>query len=185
MSHPRILDRKRTALVIVDIQEAFRNVVPKFEHLVSRAKIALEGFQILDLPIIITEQYPKGLGRTADDLLDVLPEDFDVVEKTAFSSCGATPFMKQLRATDVSQVVLCGLETHICVNQTAHDLLTEAFEVHILNDAVGSRHEQDKATALSKMQMNGVVPSCVEMALFELLRDSKDEQFKQIQALIK
>ncbi len=185
MSHPRILDRKRTALVIVDIQEAFRKVVPNYERIVARAKIALRGFQILDLPIIITEQYPQGLGRTTNELLEIIPEDFDYVEKTAFSSCGATPFLEQLRATDVSQVVLCGLETHICVNQTAHDLLTEAFEVHILNDAVGSRHAEDKATALNKMNMNGVVPSCVEMALFELLRDSKDDQFKEIQNLIK
>lgn len=185
MSHPRILDRNRTALVIVDIQEAFRNVIPEFDRIVSRAKIALRGFQILNLPIIITEQYPKGLGRTVDELLDIIPNDFEFVEKTAFSSCGARPFQEQLRATDVSQVVLCGVETHICVNQTAHDLLTEAFEVHILNDAVGSRHEQDKATAISKMNMNGAVPSCVEMALFELLRDAKHEQFKEIQNLIK
>lgn len=185
MSHPRVLDRKRTALVIVDLQDAFRRVVPDFERLVARAKIALRGFQILDLPVIITEQYPKGLGRTVEELLEIIPEDFEFVEKTAFSSCGATPFYQKLKATDVSQIVLCGLETHICVNQTAHDLLTEAFEVHILNDAVGSRHKEDKATALSKMKMNGVVPSCVEMALFELLRDSKDEQFKEIQNLIK
>lgn len=185
MSHPRVLDRNRTALVVVDLQEAFRNVIPKYEHIVSRAKIAVEGFQILNLPIIITEQYPKGLGRTTSELLEILPEDFDFVEKTAFSSCGSTPFLEKLRKTDVSQIVLCGLETHICVNQTAHDLLTEAFEVHILNDAVGSRHEEDKATALSKMTKNGVVPSCVEMALFELLRDAKHEQFKEIQNLIK
>lgn len=185
MSHPRILDRNRTALVIVDIQEAFRNVIPDFERLASRAKIALRGFQILNLPIIITEQYPKGLGGTVDELMDVVPDDFEIIEKTAFSSCGATPFLEQLRATDVSQIVLCGVETHVCVNQTAHDLLTEAFEVHILNNAVGSRHKEDKATAISKMKMNGVVPSCVEMALFELLRDSKAEHFKEIQNLIK
>ncbi len=185
MPHPKALDRNRTALVIVDIQEAFRNVLPNFEHLVSRTKIALRGFQILDLPVIITEQYPKGLGRTTSELLQIMPEDFKVVEKSTFSSCGEALFLEKLRANDVSQVVLCGLETHICVNQTAHDLLNEAFEVHILNDAVGSRQEQDKATALSKMNMNGVVPSCVEMALFELLRDSKDDQFKAIQSLIK
>lgn len=185
MMHPSILDRNRTTLVVVDLQEAFRNAIPNYENLVSRAKIAVRGFQILDLPIIITEQYPKGLGRTSSELLEIIPEDFDFVEKTAFSSCGAKSFLKKLRKTGVSQVVLCGLETHICVNQTAHDLLTEAFEVHILNDAVGSRYEQDKATALNKMNMNGVVPSCVEMALFELLKDSKDSQFKEIQNLIK
>ncbi len=185
MTHPRVLDRTRTALVIVDLQEAFRQVIPDFEPMVSRARIALEGFRVLDLPVIITEQYPKGLGRTAKELLEIVPEDFEFVEKSTFSSCGSRSFMEKLKAIKVSQIVLCGLETHICVNQTAHDLLSEAFEVHILNDAVGSRFKEDKQTALAKMKMNGVVPSSVEMALFELLRDSKNEHFKAIQRLIK
>ena len=185
MSHPRILDREKTALVVVDIQEAFRSAISDFPLVAARASIAVRGFQILDLPIIITEQYPKGLGRTAEEILFALPDDFEFVEKTAFSSCGAQPFYEKLKATNVSQVVLCGIETHICVNQTAHDLLTEAFEVHILADAVASRFPIDKETALRKMQMNGVVPSTVEMALFELMRDAKHEQFKEIQKLIK
>ena len=185
MSHPRILDKEKTALVVVDIQEAFRSVISDFPMVASRASIAVRGFQTLNLLIIITEQYPKGLGRTAEEILFSLPADYEFIEKTAFSSCGAQSFHEKLNAANVSQIVLCGLETHICVNQTAHDLLTEAFEVHILTDAVGSRYTQDKETALRKMQMNGVVPSSVEMALFELLRDSRHEQFKEIQNLIK
>ena len=179
------LEAGRTALVVVDLQEAFRGAIPDFPLIAERASIAVRGFQILGLPIIITEQYPKGLGRTTEEILFSLPDDFEPIEKTTFSSCGASPFYEKLRESNVSQVVLCGLETHICVNQTAHDLLTKAFEVHILHDAVGSRFDTDKQTALSKMQMNGVVPSSVEMALFELLRDSKSEQFKEIQNLIK
>lgn len=185
MSHPRVLDKDKTALVVVDIQEAFRHPINDFAQIVSRASIIVRGFQALGLPIIITEQYPKGLGRTAEEILFSLPDDFEFVEKTAFSSCGARPFYEQLQKADVSQVVLCGVETHICVNQTAHDLLTEAFEVHILTDAVSSRFTQDKETAIKKMMMNGVVPSTVEMALFELMRDAKHEQFKEIQNLIK
>jgi nicotinamidase-related amidase len=185
MSHPRILDTDKTALVVVDLQEAFRHPINDFAQIASRASIAVRGFLALGLPIIVTEQYPKGLGRTAEEILFSLPDDFEFVEKTTFSSCGANPFLEKLCKLEISQVVLCGLETHICVNQTAHDLLTEAFEVHILTDAVGSRFTQDKETALRKMQMNGVVPSTVEMALFELLRDSKHEQFKEIQNLIK
>jgi nicotinamidase-related amidase len=185
MSHPRILDRDKTALVVVDIQEAFRHPINEFAQIVSRASIIVRGFQILGLPIIITEQYPKGLGRTAEEILLSVPDDFEFIEKTAFSSCGARPFSEKLQKADVSQVVLCGVETHICVNQTAHDLLTEAFEVHILTDAVGSRFTMDKETAIKKMMMNGVVPSTVEMALFELMRDAKHEQFKEIQNLIK
>lgn len=185
MSHPRILDRTKTALVIVDLQEAFRSAISEFPMIASKVSIAVRGFQILDLPVIITEQYPKGLGRTAEEILMNLPADFEVIEKTTFSSCGARAFSEKLKESNISQIVLCGLETHICVNQTAHDLLTEAFEVHILCDGVGSRFSDDKESALRKMQMNGVVPSTVEMALFELLRDSKHEKFKEIQNLIK
>ncbi len=185
MPHPKILDKNKTALVIVDFQEAFRAAIPDFPMITSKISLVVRGFQILDLPIIITEQYPKGLGRTAEEVLINLPPDFEVFEKTTFSSCGANAFLENLRKKSISQIVLCGLETHICVNQTAHDLLNEDFEVHILCDAVGSRYSDDKEAALRKMQMNGVVPSTVEMTLFELLRDSKHEQFKEIQNLIK
>lgn len=185
MSHPTILNRQQTALVVVDLQEAFRTVINDFPLILERTSIAVRGFQTLGLPIIITEQYPKGLGSTAEEIRYSLPDNFEFIEKTAFSSCGARPFQEKLKETGVTHVVLCGVETHICVNQTAHDLLTEAFEVHILTDCVGSRFAIDKETALRKMQMNGVIPSTVEMALFELLRDAKHEQFKEVQALIK
>lgn len=185
MSHSKILDKTRAALVVVDLQEAFRSAISDFPMIASQAAIAVRGFLILELPVIVTEQYPKGLGRSADEILFSLPDDFEVVEKSTFSSCGAVTFLEKLRADNISQIVLCGLETHICVNQTAHDLLNEDFEVHILQDAVGSRFDHDKTTALQKMRMNGVVPSTVEMSLFELLKDSKHEKFKEVQNLIK
>jgi nicotinamidase-related amidase len=185
MSHPKILDHNKTALVVVDVQEAFRSTIPEFPQIASRISIAVRGFQILNLPIIVTEQYPKGLGRTAEEILFSMPAEFEFVEKTAFSSCGAQSFIEKLQATGASQIVLCGLESHICVNQTAHDLLEQNYEVHILIDCVGSRFSQDKEAAIRKMQMNGAVPSTIEMALFELLGDARHEQFKEIQNLIK
>ena len=185
MLHPKVLDRNKTALVVVDFQEAFRSPINDFAQIASRISIAVRGFQILNTPVIITEQYPKGLGRTAEEIVFSLPPDFEFIEKTAFSSCGATAFMDKLRANAISQVVLCGLETHVCINQTAHDLLNEGIEVHILTDCVSSRFTPDKETDLKKMLMSGVVPSSGEMALFELMRDSKHEQFKEIQNLIK
>ena len=185
MSHPKILDKDKTALVIVDFQEAFRLMIPDFEDIAVKISQVVQGFQILDLPIIVTEQYPKGLGHTAKEILETLEGEFQNIEKTTFSSCGTNEFTGKLNATNTKQVLLCGLETHICVNQTAHDLLNEGFEVHILNDAVGSRFVENKETAISKMSINGVIPSCVEMALFELMKDSKHEKFKEIQNLIK
>jgi len=185
MLHPKVLDRTKAALVVVDFQEAFRSPINDFAQIASRISIAVRGFQILNLPVIVTEQYPKGLGRTAEEILFSLPPEFEFIEKTAFSSCGASAFMEKLRTTGATQIALCGLETHVCINQTAHDLLSENYEVHLLTDCVSSRFTQDKETALRKMQASGVVPSSVEMALFELMRDAKHEQFKEIQNLIK
>ena len=185
MLHPKILDKEKAALVIVDFQEAFRSPINDFAQIASRISIVVRAFQILNLPIIITEQYPKGLGRTAEEILFLMPQEFEFIEKSTFSSCGASAFMEKLKNTEARQILLCGLEAHVCVNQTAHDLLNENFEVHLLTDCVSSRFSQDKEAALKKMQASGVVPASVEMALFELMRDSRHEQFKEIQNLIK
>lgn len=185
MIHQNILSPARSALVVIDIQEAFRHVVPDFTVLAARALTAIWGFQALGLPVLITEQYPKGLGRTAEEILCALPFDYEVFEKTAFSSCGSAAFITKLEDLSVSQIVLCGLETHVCVNQTAHDLLHRGFQVHLLTDCVRSRFERDKRAGLAKMQTSGVSPTSIEMALFELMGDSTHEKFKEIQSLIK
>lgn len=185
MSHPNLLDAKQTALVVIDIQEAFRGVIADFDKVASRAATAVQGFQILGVPVFVTEQYPKGLGRTATEILDVLPVVLEVFEKTAFSSCGSEVFGKQLEQREVKQVVICGLETHVCVNQTAHDLLVRGYQVHLLTDAVCSRFKRHKKAGLAKMLSSGVIDSSIEMALFELMRDARHEKFKEIQSLIK
>ena len=185
MPHPNILDSRQTALIVVDIQEGFRNAIPDFAVVASRASMAVRGFQILGIPVIVTEQYPKGLGPTAEEIHFTLPDGFEAIEKTAFSSCGAEAFVARLEEAEIKQVVLCGLETHICVNQTAHDLLSRDFQVHILTDCVCSRFEHDKVAGLAKMQSSGVISSSIEMALFELMSDARHEKFKEIQNLIK
>ncbi len=185
MPHPNTLNPEKTALVVVDLQEAFRSPINDFAQIVSRTSLIVRGFQILGLPVIVTEQYPKGLGKTAEEIVLSLPPDYEYIEKTAFSSCGASSFVKKLRGTNASQIVLCGLETHVCINQTAHDLLSENYQVHLLHDCVSSRFTHDKEIALRKMQSSGVIPSSVEMVLFELMSDAKHEHFKAIQELIK
>lgn len=114
-----------------------------------------------------------------------LPSDFEYLEKTAFSSCGAGGLVEKLSSAGTKQIVVCGLETHVCVNQTIHDLLNQGFQVHVLADCVGSRFEHDKRAGLSKLFASGAVPSSVETALFELLRDSRHDKFKEIQSLIR
>ncbi len=185
MPHPNLLAAGSTALVVIDIQEAFRNAIPEFPVVASRASVAVRGFQILGVPVIVTEQYPKGLGRTAEEIQLVLADDSTVFEKTAFSSYGSAPFVKLLKKAEAKQIVLCGLETHVCVNQTAHDLLDGGFQVHLLMDCVCSRFEHDKQGGISKMLASGALASSVEMAFFELMRDATHEKFKEIQALIR
>jgi nicotinamidase-related amidase len=183
--HPRVLDAAKTALLVVDVQEAFRSAIGDFASFASRIPVAIRGFQTLERPILVTEQYPKGLGRTVEEIRRILADGSEYFEKSTFSSCGATHLVESLRSSGVTQVVLCGLETHVCVNQTAHDLLHLGFEVHLLTDCVASRFERDKATGLSKMLSSGVIPSSVEMALFEMMRDASHEKFKQVQGLLK
>ena len=185
MPHDRILNNSTTALLVVDVQEAFRNAIPDFALIASRISVAVRGFQALETPILVTEQYPRGLGHTAEEIQLVLGESAEKFEKSAFSSCGASGFVDRLREKSIQQVVVCGIETHVCVNQSVHDLLNDGFQVHVLTDAVGSRFEHDKQAGLKKMIGSGAVPSSIEMALFELMDDSKHDQFRQIQGLIK
>ena len=185
MSHPNLLNASTTALVVVDVQEAFRSVIPDFATLVKKVSIAVRAFQILDIPVIVTEQYPKGLGNTANEIKQAFSDDPLICEKTTFSSCGAESFVAKLEEAGVKQVVLCGLETHVCVNQTAHDLLDKSYQVHVLCDCVTSRFEYNRLAGLAKMRHSGVIESTIELALFELMKDAKHEHFKEIQNLIK
>jgi len=183
--HSNTLDIDNSVLVVVDVQEAFRKAIPDFAEVVSRIALAIRGFQILGRPIVVTEQYPKGLGRTAEELMLSLPDDAAFIEKSTFSSVGQPSFVAELEKFESKQVVICGVETHVCVNQTAHDLLANGYQVHLLTDCVASRYQHDKDAGIKKMFASGVLPSSMEMALFEMMRDSRHEKFKDVQALIK
>jgi nicotinamidase-related amidase len=185
MPHENTLDAARSALVVIDMQEGFRAAVPDFAEVAARISVAVRGAQLLNVPVVVTEQYPKGLGRTAAEIRAALADQSEPVEKTAFSSCGAQEFVARLERTGARQIIVCGVEAHVCVNQTAHDLLARGFQVHLLTDCVASRAPRDREAGLAKMRRSGALPSTVEMALFELLRDARHEQFKAVQRLIK
>lgn len=172
----RTLDRDRTALVVVDVQEAFRPAVHAFDDVVENTRRLMEGAQILGIPVIVTEQYPKGLGRTVEELGEVNP-----VEKSCFSAARAEGF--ELDGRD--QALICGIETHVCVSQTAHDLLEQGVEVHVARDAVTSRTAANREVGLHKMEHSGAIVTSVETALFELLGAAGSDEFKQVQRLIK
>lgn len=185
MSHPNLLNQQDAALIVVDIQEGFRPMLADFDKIADRATKVVRGCQILDVPVFVTEQYPKGLGNTAVEITNLFDDNTSIFEKTAFSSCGAESFVAELTEKGIKQVMICGLETHICVSQTAHDLLDRGLQVHVLCDCVTSRFEYNRLAGLAKMQRSGVIESSIEMALFELMRDSKHEKFQDIQNLIK
>lgn len=185
MLHENTLDAVRAALVVVDIQEAFRDPVADFNDVALNAAILIQAAQMLEIPVIVTEQYPQGLGATAFEIRAVLPDEFEPIEKTQFSACGAASFVSQLESANRQQTILCGLEAHVCINQTAHDLLARGLQVHLITDAITSRATHNKQIAIEKMQRSGAIISSVEMTLFELLRDSRHEHFKEIQRLIK
>lgn len=185
MRHENTLELGATALAVIDVQEAFREAIPDFAALASRVARVVRGAQILGVPVLVTEQYPKGLGRTAAEISTELPADIEVIEKTAFSSCGALPFVSALEGRGARHVLLCGIEAHVCVNQTTHDLLAAGYKVHLLMDCISARAEENRQVGLSKMLQSGALPSSTELALFELMRDARHEQFKAIQKLIK
>ena len=185
MQHPNTLQLTQAALAIIDMQEAFRNRIPDFPKVAARIALMVQAAKLLQVPVIVTEQYPKGLGHTASEIAAVLPDSLEIIEKTTFSSCGVLPFQSQLEQARAKQILVCGIEAHICVNQTVHDLLANGFQVHLLTDCVTSRKVEDRKAATRKMQASGAIFSTVEMALFELMRDAKHEQFKAIQSLVK
>ena len=174
------VDRDRTALVVVDVQEGFRKAIPDFERVARATATLIEGASIIGVPVVLTEQYPKGLGETAAEVAEHLPEGTDPLEKVVFSAADADGF--DLGGRD--QALVCGIETHVCVNQTVLDLLDAGTEVQVAEDAVGSRTEENKRIGLHKMESAGATLTSVETALFELLGRAGTDEFKQVQKLI-
>jgi nicotinamidase-related amidase len=171
-----LLARDRAALVVVDVQEAFRPYA-SFERVASGCATLLRGARLLEVPALVSEQYPKGLGHTAPE---VGLEGEKPLEKTVFSAVRAEDF--DLGGRD--QAIVCGIETHVCVSQTVHDLLDRGVEVHVPADAVGSRHALDYERGLERLERAGAVVTTVEAALFELLERAGTPEFKAVQKLI-
>jgi nicotinamidase-related amidase len=174
------LTRDRATLVVVDVQEGFRKAVPDFDRVARATATLIEGAEAIGIPVIITEQYPKGLGETALEVAEHLPEGLAPLEKVVFSAAEADGF--DLAGRD--QVVLAGVETHVCVNQTALDLLDSGVEVQVAEDAVASRSDENRRIGLEKMERAGAILTSVETALFELLGRAGTEEFKRVQKLI-
>jgi nicotinamidase-related amidase len=171
-----LLVRNRAALVVVDVQEGFRPYAV-FTSVAESCARLVQAARILDIPRLVSEQYPKGLGHTA---AEVGLSDERRIEKTVFSAARADGF--DLEGRD--QAIVCGIEAHVCVSQTVHDLLAQGIEVHVPADAVGSRHDIDYNRGLERMERAGAVVGTVEASLFELLERAGTPEFKAVQGLI-
>jgi nicotinamidase-related amidase len=185
MRHKNVLDAQQAVLVVVDLQEAFRAPIFEFEKITARTAIVIEAAKLLGVPILVTEQVPAKLGATVDEIKRALPESVEPIGKSAFSAGGAPGFVAALERLMRRQIILCGIESHVCMNQTAHDLLSMGYQVHVVDNCTSSRTPENRQIGLEKMMRSGALPCSCEMALFELMVDAKHEQFRAVSKLIK
>lgn len=176
--------RNNALLLVIDMQKRLLPKIKNSTSLVNNTVILAQCSKILNLPVLVTEQYPEGIGPTVSALLPAL-EQCPKISKRTFSCCHAPLFMKTLEETGRKQIIIAGIETHVCVFQTAVDLLQNGYEVQVVNDAVGSRTAANKEIGLNRMRARGVDITCMESAVFELLETSACAEFKQILRFIK
>ena len=181
------LERANTVLLVIDVQQKLMPVIDGADRVVRNIERLVRGAHILGVPALLTEQYVKGLGPTVDAVRIAFEESggYRPIEKACFSAQGCEPFAAQLAALRRRQVVVAGVETHVCVYQSVTDLLTAGYEVTIVADAVSSRTPRNREIALQRLVSEGVKLSSTEMALFELLGVSGTDEFRAISRLVK
>ena len=179
-----MLNKEQTILVIVDIQGKLAQIMHDKEALFANIEKVIKGFNVLELPIILLEQVPDKLGETITEITNLLPL-VSPISKSSFGCMGSDEFKLTLEQTGRKQIVLIGIETHICVYQSAAQLLGAGYEVTVVSDAVSSRSPENKQVGLVNMGKLGASISSVEMLLFELLQKAEGQQFREIAGLVK
>lgn len=182
MRNPQLMNRFDTGLLIIDLQVKLLGAIPQSEFIVRRAAQLIEGAKILGIPVLATVQYPKGLGPTHPGLLPKLDPP---LEKLDFSSAALEGVVSFFKVRNIQKILLAGVETHVCILQTALDLAAMGFRVYGAVDAMGSRFERDRDWALRRMEKAGVVLTTCEAALFEWAERAGSPEFKQISRLVK
>jgi len=180
------LERDKAVLVVIDVQEKLCVAMDDkvLSQLTKNIGILLESAAVLNVPVLVTEQYVKGLGATLPELKEKAAAA-PCYEKMAFSCCGSAEFVEKLKATGRTQVIITGMETHVCVLQTVVELRDAGYEVHVVKDAVMSRSKQNWQTAIEAMTLTGAVPTCTESALFQLLKVAGSDEFKKLSKLVR
>ncbi len=184
MSHSRMLDNSSALLVVVDIQEKLMKAIHEGDKVIENTVRLIEAMKVLGVPVVGTLQIPSKLGGFSPAVEEAL-EGFPIYDKSTFSCAGSSDFTGELDRLARQQIILCGVETHVCVNQTAHDLLSLGCHVHVVADAVSSRTPENKQIGLEKMRDSGCIITSLEAAIFELLQDAARPEFKSVLPLVK
>ncbi len=179
-----MLKPENTILVLVDVQEKLSRAMHEKEALVDNTVRMVQGAKILDVPIVWTEQNPKGLGPTLPEVREFLAGS-EPVTKLSFSCCGEPRFMDAIRKLGRTQIVVAGIESHVCVYQTVSDLVKLGYEVQVLTDCVSSRTPANRALGLERCKESGASMTSVETALFEMLGAAEGDRFKRMLKVVK
>jgi len=179
-----MLDLSSCCLVVVDVQGKLAQLMADKETLFQNVRILIQAAKILDVPILWCQQVPKALGPTVPEIAELLSDE-EPIDKASFSCAGHEAFNAKLTTLGCKHVLLCGIETHVCIYQTATDLLIRKLEVTVVADAVSSRTADNKHIALDRLTAEGAAIASTEMALFELLRTAEHPQFKAVAKLVK
>jgi nicotinamidase-related amidase len=179
-----MLELNNTLLAVIDIQGNLAHAMYDKESLFKATGQLIKGIKCLEIPVILTEQNPKGLGPTISEIRELMP-DVTAIPKISFSCCKEKAFMDEVKKIDKRHVLISGIESHICIYQTTAELIDMGYEVHIVTDAVASRDPKNRDIALKKMERMGATITCVEMALFELMKTAEHPKFRDIVKIIK
>lgn len=184
--HPDLLRRDDCALVVVDMQEPFLNAIHGREALTANVALLCRAARVLNIPVLTTLQYASRMGGIVPEIADALGPDTDApIDKMCFSCGGSAGFLEALKATERWQVLLCGVETHICVAQTAHDLKHRGYYVHVAPDAVSSRTLERHKLGMERIRDAGIKPVAAEAAVYEWLYEAGTPEFKEILKLVR
>ncbi|MDR2441739.1 MAG: hydrolase [Planctomycetaceae bacterium] len=180
-----LLSSENSLLFVVDIQERLMPVINKGDTVIFNTRRLLNSAQLLEIPVLVSEQYPKGLGATAAEIVPAIPKTTPVIAKKSFSVCAVEEIQRELEKYPVSKIILCGVETHVCILQSAFDFLAMGKEVVLIVDAVGSRFSIDNEIAIRRLESSGVTLATAESVIFEWCGTSEHPQFKTISRIAK
>lgn len=180
----RLLDREKVALVVVDLQEKLLPAISEWERVLKNSLLLMKAAELLDVPLLLTTQYKKGLGDVVPEVAAAAPGKAPL-DKLSFGCFGDERFLAQLKALGREQLLVTGIESHICVTQTVLGALEQGYQVHVASDATGSRTDANWKVGLGRMERAGALLSSAEMALYELLRRSDAAAFKELLPLLK